>query len=514
MLRPFLLLALAMLPGTAHATWKEASSKHFVIYSEEGADSLRDFATRLERYDSAMRKLRGLADHDPGPANRLTVYVVSDVNRVRRLAGGDRFVAGFYMPRASNSIAIIPRRLGAGSRYDLDPEIVLLHEYAHHFLFENYAAAYPIWFSEGFAEVHSTTRFEKDGSLGIGLPPVHRAYELADKTSFPLKEMLAHGTGKLTTDQRSAIYSRGWLLTHYLIFEPTRKGQLNTFLKELNAGRSPLDAATLAFGDLDTLGRDIDRYLRRRKMSFMKVAASALNPGAVTIRELSAGEDALMDLKIRSRRGVTREQALELVPEIRRLAAGYANDPAAQATLAEAEYDAGNFREAEAAADRALAVDPKAIDALIYKGRARMALAGDSSDEAAWKDVRRWFLAANKIDADDPEPLMLFYHSFAAAGARPTANAVAGLLQAHALAPQDRSLRMVVARQHLQDGRVAETRKTLAPIAYDPHAGRAGQVAANIIEILDKSDSAAALAAWNKAATEAEDDNKADDKES
>ena len=50
-------MALAALAAAtpAQAEWREATSKHFVIYSEDSEKSVREFATRLERFDAALR---------------------------------------------------------------------------------------------------------------------------------------------------------------------------------------------------------------------------------------------------------------------------------------------------------------------------------------------------------------------------------------------------------------------------------------------------------------------------
>lgn len=497
MFRYWIALLFLLLASPAQAAWREASSKHFLIYSKGSAEELRDFANRLERYDAAMRVMRGVPDEEIGAANRLTVYLVDSVGQVRKLAGDkDRFVAGFYVPRASGSIAILPRRgLGGGGAYDFSVEQVLFHEYAHHFLFNNFSFAYPAWFSEGFAEFYSTARFEKDGGVGLGIPAHHRAYGLVTGKGLTVERLMTLGTEKLDNVQREAIYGRGWLLTHYLSFEPSREGQLSRYLTALNAGKPSMEAAVAAFGDLKKLDAELDRYMMRRTMKYRKVDAAAIRIAPVQLRELTPAENAVMDVKIRSKRGVDSEGAKQLLPLVRKAAAPYPNDPAAQVTLAEAEYDAGNYKEAEAAADRARAADPKQIDALIYKARAQMALAEANAapDPKQWKEIRRWLIAANRIDPNDPEPLMLFYESFGRAGERPTANAVAGLNQAFALAPQDRSLRMMTARQYLVDGKAAEARSALAPIAFDPHADEAGAFATRAIELIDKSGAAAAL---------------------
>jgi len=183
------------------------------------------------------------------------------------------------------------------------------------------------------------------------------------------------------------------------------------------------------------------------------------------------------------------------VPQVRKAAKPFADDAIAQLALAEAEFDARNYSAAEAAADRAIAADSKLADALIYKGRARMALAqkAQDTDTATWQDVRKWFAMANRLDPDDPEPLILFYMTFPASGQAPSANSVVGLNRAHELAPQDRNLRMLTAFQYLVDGKATEARNLLTLVAYDPHADKQATTATGILDKLDQEGAAAAL---------------------
>jgi hypothetical protein len=163
----------------AQAAWRQASTAHFVIYSDDSEKSLREFAARLERYDAAMRHVRGLPDPAISPGNRLTVFVLPSIAAVQKLYGRGRgSVGGFYTGRVDGSYAVTPRRGGSSDAADNTEQIVLLHEYAHHFMMQNYPGAFPAWLIEGYAEFHSTASFEKDGSIGIGLPANHRAYGL------------------------------------------------------------------------------------------------------------------------------------------------------------------------------------------------------------------------------------------------------------------------------------------------------------------------------------------------
>jgi tetratricopeptide (TPR) repeat protein len=263
-------------------------------------------------------------------------------------------------------------------------------------------------------------------------------------------------------------------------------------------GETSIEAARHAFGDLKALDRALDRYLEKR-FYFLSIPPEKLPQPAVAVRDLRPAENAVMAVRIRSDRGVDREEAEALVPAIRAAAARYATDPAAQNVLAEAEFDARHYPEAEAAADRALAADPRSIHALIYKARAEMALARAARDrsEARWSAIRKLIVAANHLDADDPSPPIWFFRSFLLQGVKPTANAALGLAGALALAPQDTGLRMTVAHRQLVDGNAREARATLAPIAFSPHGGEATETAARTLAILDSGGTpAAALAAW------------------
>jgi hypothetical protein len=149
----------------AHAAWHEATTKHFRLYSDGSPQSLREFATKVERFDAVLRNKLGVGD-EPSP-QRLTIFVLRTSEQVAAVSGMGRSVAGFYSPAASGSIAVTHRERKTG-RYDDSGEMTLFHEYAHHFMYHYFPFAYPLWFSEGFAEYVSTTTFTKDGQAEMG----------------------------------------------------------------------------------------------------------------------------------------------------------------------------------------------------------------------------------------------------------------------------------------------------------------------------------------------------------
>lgn len=466
----FVLTALlgALVATPTQAAWHEARSNHFIIYSDQSPGELKRFAEQLERFDQAVRHVRGMEDPALSDANRLRIYALKSESAIARLAGS-RMVRGFYHARASGAVAFVPRN--SGSKFvdwDLDTQAIFFHEYAHHLQLRTASVAMPAWVTEGFAEFFATAEVRKDGSVAIGLPPQYRAYTLFNTAGLKLDQMLGATYRKLTDGQVDELYGKGWLLIHYMNFKPERRGQMAKYLEAIHNGKSPIDAARIAFGDLRALEKELERY-KRGKIPGLVVQADQLKVGPIAIRPLGPGEAAVMDVHIRSTRGVDKQTAPAVAVDARKAAAAFPNDPFAQSVLAEAEHDAGDYVAAEAAADRALAANPNHFRALIYKGRAQLRLAAKSPDKADWKAVRSWFSRANKLDTENAEPLMLFYLAYAGQGVEPTKNAIEALLYAQSLAPQDDELRGMAVQQLLIADRAAEAKQVLAPLAYQPH---------------------------------------------
>lgn len=506
------LLALIGMAMPARAAWHEVRSPHFRVYAEGATDVTRKFVSDMERFDIAARKLLGLGDNEGDDPNPLTVFMVDDVAAVARLCRGSRpadkitaakigkackYVAGFYNGRASGSVAFVPRSAGQGSPLSPNTQIILFHEYAHHLLLGNSLAVYPAWYSEGMAEFLSNAKLDRAGEVGIGLPAVSRAYALFRQRAIPVREILTASPSTLSPDDQGIFYSRAWLLTHYLSLGPRiRDSQLTAYLQAINKGRPNAEAAREAFGDLDQLNKEVERYMRGR-MAYLPVAVTPLPPERIRIRRLPPGEDAMMPIRLLSDRRVNDETAPKVAAEARALAAPWPSDPGAQTILAEAEYDAGNDDAAEAAADRALGVRPNDADAMIYKALAIMhrAQAAGRRDEAPWRSARNWLLKANGIENDAAWPLLLFYRSFVEQGRKPTPNAVDALERSVALVPQDDGVRLMLVTQWVRDGKLDRAKDLLRPLAYYPHA-RANSPARRLLDAIEAR-GADALSNWS-----------------
>lgn len=476
-------------PGAARAEWLEASSGHFVVYANDSQRDIRMFSEQLERYHAALTQLTSIALPMPSPSNRVTVYVVSGEEEVRRLRGGNsRNIGAFYVPRAGASLAIVPRVTTGTTTLDISMTM-LLHEYAHHYMISASGFPMPRWYSEGGAEFFASASFPAKGGVSVGRPAMHRAAELL-MPGFARDVKVVDLLDPPRDAKRrgyDAFYGKSWLLFHYFTFDEARRGQITSYLSLMeNKGLSSREAGLKAFGDFDQLERDLDAYLGRRRMLVFTLPPENIQTGPIAVRRLSEGEAAMMPIRVRSRLGVDEAEAKTLLPEARAVAARFPDDPAVLAALAEAEHDAGNDAEAIAAADAAIATDPSQINAHVQKGLALFRLAAAAPDEeAAYSRARIAFAVLNRRENDHPLPLIFYYRSFVEQGKAPSDLALDGLVRAAQLAPFDLGLRMTLATEQVRRRQFVEARRNLGPVAYNPHGGGLAEAAQRVIAKMD-----------------------------
>lgn len=484
--------SLATIAAPSAAEWQRASSPHFIIYADEDPAKLRAFAEKLERFDKAVRIARSMKDPPVGDGGRLTVLVVPgifDVNVLKPGVGGTS--AGFYTPRYWGSIAVVPRVLPSNST--TTPETIFFHEYAHHLMFSDFATPIPAWLVEGFADFMSTADVHPDGSVGLGAGAVARAGTLRkpSRAAVPLSALLS-GEPLRTNAEISALYARGWLLAHYLTFKAERRGQIEAYLAAIASGRSQIDAARSVFGDLGRLDQELDAYLRADKFPYLTLPASQLRIGAVTVEPIGPGSKHYVPLMMKVLVGVDPGKRAALAAEARRLAAVYLSDPQMAMILAAAEIYAENFVAGDTAADRAIELNPNSAEALILKARAMNGRIKSGDRTVTFANVRGVANRANRLDPENPEPLVLFYRSFIQERIAPTANAIAALHYAADLAPHDMGLRLDSARLYLADGKASLARARLIPLAFNPHGGKLADEAKALIARIDGGQSAPA----------------------
>ena len=496
MYRLFLLIAALFFAMPAHAEWWEARTDHFIVYSESSADDAKAFAQELERFDKALRTLQGI-EFKPikSDAQRLTVYRFGDTDDIGRLAGSSG-VAGFYRPQLGDTVAFTPARsdrIGRGGsifrrdiRTELDPKSVLLHEYAHHFMFQHFSAAYPSWYVEGFAETAATIDFNDDGSFHVGNPPQYRGAALFSSMMTLSPSTMLTSTARPDFYDVYGHYTVGWLLNHYLTFSGERPGQLTKYLHLINQGADSGTAARQAFGDLRELDRDVLRYRNRGKLGGANVRPDNYSAPQVAMRRLAADEEAIMDVRMRLDAGVTPKKARGVADDARSIAAKYPRSYAANIALAEAALAAENYAEAERAADVALALKPGSVDAMLVKGASY--LERGEKDKQYLPTARTWIAKAYAADQQQPASLFLNYLTYYEQGGAIPETALIGLERSYQMAPYAQSVRLVLARQLLAEKKGMLAKGILQPLVLNAHEyGKEGKVLVDIVELIEAS---------------------------
>ncbi|MBL0915813.1 MAG: hypothetical protein IBJ13_09950 [Sphingopyxis sp.] len=483
--------ALATSPA-ARAEWWEARTSHFIIYSESKREDAESFARELERFDNALRTMQNMPVPGPdvGDANRLKVYRTGDIDRLGYIlnASGSG-IGGIYFGRAGNPTSFVPARekrsIARGIDYSgpqLDIRSTLFHEYTHHFMLSNFSTAYPHWYVEGFAELYSTIRFNPDGSFHVGDVPQHRGEALKQLSDTRLSRLLDTRV-KLTGLEYYQSYSYGWLLAHYLNFHPARQGQLRAYLSALNKGEDSLVAAQNAFGDLDVLQKEVRKYRNGPFLGYDIKPSNYVEP-AVAMRRMTPAEEAVIQTHMRSLRGVTPGQARDVANDLAGKSAAFPDSLFVQIAVAEAELDARNYDAADAAADRAIAIDAKSSAAQYWKGQ--IFLARGETDKSAFAKARPYFARARKLDMLDPRPAIGYYLSYYDAGEPIPEPALIALEEVFPYASYDDEYRLLLGRQLIDEKKGDLARMVLGPIAFGSHASDEENPLQAIVTLIDE----------------------------
>lgn len=473
-LRRLLVLAIACLPVEAWADWHLAESKHFVIYAEGDNGSASRAAARLEKFHSVLRLLSGATA--PDSPIKVKVYLVSGTDEVAQtLPFGGGGVAGYYRVSLRGPATVMSRTDVRGSRgsrgeiyvADQKAERLLFHELTHHFSSQYFPAAYPSWYSEGFAEFMGTMEIAANDVVVIGTPARDRYASFTMNDWLPVRKLLVAHSYRDVNDAIHLLYSEGWLLVHYLSMTDKRQQQLKTYLTDINRGK-PFDRAAVdAFGDLDTLDKELKSYAARGSLQTIQLPFKKLDPGPITTRALTPAETAMLPFDIRLSAGVAARDIDAFADRVSTTAKRYPDSAFAQGLRFEAARLAGRQAEAAFAANQWLAISPNdgfAVAAQAAIDADALVAAGDRRP-ASWTAIRRRYSDAARKSPDQPVILHGFYMTYVQQGVQPPESAQSALYRAFEVLPQLDSLRQQVAIDFERRGMIDDAIAVIKPAA-------------------------------------------------
>lgn len=465
----------------ARAEWHQATSNNFIVYSQGSADDASNFAAKLERFHYVLRTFHRISATTM--PNKLRVFLFSSAGAVGRQAGSGS-IAGYYVPDARGLMLVGTSAHGSGgngdprsarSEADLDPESILLHEYTHHFMYQYFPAAYPTWYSEGFAEFWGATRFGPNDSVQVGGSAEHRFSTFQNLGWLPIERLLRiHNYREAGGFNVFLLYAEGWLLVRYTFEHPERQRQLQTYLRLINNGTDYAAAATQAFPDLDRFNSELFSYAGSGRFNVLNLPFRTIDVGPITVSTPGPAEQALMTQEIKLSQGYPQREAADFANEVKNIAARFPQDPFALQLVMESVYLANDTAGAMDAANRLLAVQPNNARALMTKGLIQVAglAAAQNRDPAAWNAAREPLARAKRAAPRDPLVLRAFYRGYALQGTLPPEEAQNALYDAMELAPSDGEIRYELARDFEQRRMIPEAIAIIRPEANSfPHRG-------------------------------------------
>lgn len=458
----------------AHAQWLKAESERFIVYSDGGERPLREFTQKLEVFDRLLRIRMGLSP-DETPHRKLPIYLVRSRNGLARVNPAlPEGVAGFYTANNEDifAVAVQDRRHGMG-------EQILLHEYAHHFMMQNFPYPYPGWFVEGFAEYYMTA--EIDGNrIRLGNYNDNRASWVVGSPWMSLSDLISSRPRSRGVRNAHMFYPQAWLLAHWFLADPERQNMLQAYLLAVGQGVDSVQAIERATGmSLAELQRTLRAYRRLPTLSM----THTFPPVEVTVTRLPRSADDLLLLKQRLTIGTPNEVRAEVAAEVRRAAARHGDDPLALLVLGHGELHFGERDQGRAALERLLEIDPDNVEALQFLAgeHLRRSREADEDQDVQLATARDLLARAYQVDDANYVTMLLLTQLRRGGSGWPNENDIATMEIAYTLAPQLAETRVNLASAMISTNRTEEAIVLLGSLANNPHGGPAAAAARSMI---------------------------------
>lgn len=463
----------------AQGRWARIESPGFVVYAAGSEQRAQGVARDLEAFDGLLRRMTN-AQGERSPT-KLEVYLFSADQFAETLPDVGRSIVGLYSARVDQIAAF-----ATFSSTGLSGQDTLFHEYAHHFMFQHFANAYPAWYVEGFAEFMSTAVLGTE-RIELGRSREGRVYALRNETWMPIERLISVAPRELSGDEGNLFYAQSWLLTHYLVLTPGKMAQFQAYVRALRLGQSPTEALQAGFGMTpQQMMSELRRYYRSSPNALALNRPVQVERESLRVTRMPASADALLPLYARLRYGVREADAAAVLERVRQLAAG-GGDRFALVTLALAETRLGDTERARTLLAPHLEANPDDVEALYVMGSTYLRDAEDAATDqrtALRAQARRYFGRAYQRDPNHVPSLYRYaesYHGVMMDQAT-AENYLNVLLLAHQLAPQIDEISINTASALMGRRRYAEAIPMLRAVAYDPHGGGNAQVARDMLQ--------------------------------
>ena len=360
-----LILAFALPASAQTDAWLEVTTPHFSVISNAGEKDARHTALQFERMRSVFARVFPESNIDT--ATPIIVLAIQDKRNMEAiepatyLGKGQVNLLGLFLHAPEKNYVLV--LVNAPGQY---PYAAIYHEYAH-FVQSRTNDWMPLWLTEGWAEFYQTAEI-LDSEVLLGKLDAGTWQFLQSNRLLPIPTLLAvdtHSPYYHEEDKGSMFYSESWALTHYIKIRDYREGthRLQDYLDLVHKNVESVAAATQAFGDLDQLQMDLQKYIMNEDFELLRVAgATDVDDSSFAVQSLSQTEvdTVRADVMAYNQRDSDARALLQSVLH---------DDPAnvsARETLGFIAFRDRNFDEARKWFEQALKLDPRNLLANYY----------------------------------------------------------------------------------------------------------------------------------------------------
>lgn len=465
---------LVAMPAQAE-TWIKAESENFTVYSSAPEKTTRGYVKKLEVFRNLTNLLLGSGD--TGPKVRFEIYLLKNRDDIQVVRPDfSNKVAGVYFNCGEGTSAYGTAPGDGASEGNVDESLVILfHEYSHYIMFQHARSFYPAWYIEGFAEYMSTADPTK-GKITVGEPSIIRGWTLAEDRWIGFDKILNPSFGfagdKSNRDwDVERFYAQSWLLTHYMLSDPKRARDLNTYFAGVGNGADPIASFEESTGiKVNQLSSILKRY--RASMSYLSIPIPDYPENKIQVTKLNPSTSAyLLDRSLLTT-CMRPEQGKAVLARLEKLKGDFASDITYQSALARAHLLFGKAEDAEAIIGPIVQKNPEDFEANYLMGRVyyQMGQAASGQDRTDYTDASRsFFMNAYQINKLNAPNLYFFSQSYESQPDYPNTNALNAANGAHVLAPSVREYAVYAAYVNLAKDKRPEAIALLTPFVSNPH---------------------------------------------
>jgi hypothetical protein len=456
-------------------TWIRAESDNFSIYSTAPEKTTREYIKKLEVFRNLTNLLLGSSDS--GPKVRFEVYLMQNSDDLQRVRPSfSKRVAGVYFNCGEGSSAYGAVSNDGDSVAEEDEGlIVLFHEYSHYIMFQHAKSYYPAWYVEGFAD-YLATAYPANGKITLGEPSKMRGSTLSADRWIGFDKVLKPSFGFAGDKSNEAwevesFYAQSWLLAHYMLSDPKRARDLNTYFAEVGKGADPVASFEAATGlKVNQLESTLQRY--RQQLSFLTVPVPSYPDSRIKVTKLNAATSSyLLDRSLLTT-CMQPDQGRVVLSRLEKAKGGFVDDIDYQFALTRAHLLYGNAQDAEAIVGPVVLNHPESFEANYLMGRVYQKMA-QTANEQERNDLieasQGFFIAAYENNRLSAPNLYYLARSYENRPDFPDANVLNAATGAHVLAPAVKEYAIFAAQVNLAKGNRSEAITLLTPFVGNPH---------------------------------------------